>query len=58
MYHFTSFFLNSKSNVLVKRVLFLLCAALATRYLCDANNVCVCVPLYLSYVDKPILISS
>ena len=29
MYHFTSFFLNSKTNVLVKRVLFLLNAALA-----------------------------
>jgi len=27
--HFTNFFLNSKSNVLVKRVLFLLNAALA-----------------------------
>jgi hypothetical protein len=29
MHHFTSFFLNSKSNVLVKRLLFLLNAALA-----------------------------
>jgi hypothetical protein len=29
MWHFTSFFLNSKSNVLVKRALFLLNAALA-----------------------------
>jgi len=39
MYHFTSFFLNSKSNVLVKRVLFLLNAALAIAILHSISQV-------------------
>jgi len=42
MYHFTSFSLNFKSNVLVKRALFLLNAAFAIVILdliCKYNNI-------------------